>query len=289
MKKTKIFAVISAITLLSPVLSGCGGGSPLSAKNPVTLAMWHNYGGESFFTADSWFNVAEVGMEQLGDDIFDENETLDFSGDNFAHILESIYDPAVKGGIAIYDGYSSDLSKTGDLVCSSGSSAGILFYGDTITYLDGTIEEVEYSILPYPVFEGGNQVALQRGSGLMVAKTDEKKEYAASLFIKWLTASEQNMKFISQTGYLPVTKQAFEKDMNAHLETLEDDRIKMMLTAVLSMYDSYSFFFAPNFSNFDAESIKYEADFKACLTEHRSQYLNGQDVSAKDMLKELNH
>jgi hypothetical protein len=38
-------------------------------------------------------------------------------------------------------------------VCSTGSTAGILFYGDTITYPDNTIEEVEYEILPYPVLK----------------------------------------------------------------------------------------------------------------------------------------
>ena len=156
-------------------------------------------GGKQFYAADSWFNFAEVGMAQLGDSIF-EGEALSLEGDNFAHIFKTVYAPAVEGGIAIYDGYSSDLSKTGDLVCSTGSSAGILFYGDTITYTDGTIENVEYSILPYPVFENGTKSAIQRGGGLMVAKSDEKKEYAACVFIKWLTASEQNMNFVANTS-----------------------------------------------------------------------------------------
>ena len=243
--------------------------------------------GKQFYAADSWFNFAEVGMKQLGDDIFDKNEQLTLKGNNYAHIFETIYTPAVEGGIAIYDGYSSDLSKTGDLVCSTGSSAGILFYGDTITYADGTVENVEYSILPYPVFEGGNKVALQRGGGLMVAKTDEKKEYAAALFIKWLTDSEQNMKFISKTGYLPVQKQAFEEDMQAHLESMEDARIKKMLTAVLSMYDSYEFFAAPNYSNFDTDSEEYETAFKELMTNERETYLNGETGTVSDALAKL--
>ena len=195
--------------------------------------------------------------------------------------------PAVEGGFAIYDGYSSDLSKTGDLVCSTGSSAGILFYGDTITYTDGTVENVTYNIYPYPVFEGGTKTALQRGGGLMVTKSDEKKEYAACEFIKWLTSSGQNMKFIEKTGYLPVTKQAFEQDMDTHMETLEDARIKKMLTAVLSMYEEYTFFTAPNYSNLDADSADYETGFKALLTEERSKFLAGDSVSAEAALNEL--
>ena len=243
-------------------------------------------GGKQFYAADSWFNFAEVGMAQLGDSIF-EGEALSLDGDNFAHIFETVYTPAVEGGIAIYDGYSSDLSKTGDLVCSTGSSAGILFYGDTITYTDGTVENVEYSILPYPVFENGTKAAIQRGGGLMVAKSDEQKEYAAGVFIKWLTASEQNMSFVANTGYLPVTKEAFENDLGTHMDTVEDPRIRKMLTSVLSMYEDYSFFTAPTYASFDSDSDAYEDDFKDLLTDMRAEYLAGNEISAADALNEF--
>ena len=243
--------------------------------------------GKQFYAADSWFNVAEVGMAQLGGNLFDESGALALENAAYAHIFETLYFPAAKGGFAIYDGYSSDLAKTGDLVCSTGSSAGILFYGDTITYPDGTVEAVEYSILPYPTFAGGENVALQRGGGLMVAKTDARTEYAAAVFIKWLTASAQNMKFISKTGYLPVTKQAFEQDMAGHLETLEDVRIRKMLAAVLSMYENYSLFTAPHFSDFDAVSKAYEKDFKALLTEQREAQLAGSDPTAAQALARM--
>ncbi|MBQ4650894.1 MAG: extracellular solute-binding protein [Firmicutes bacterium] len=244
-------------------------------------------GGKQFYAADSWFNFAEVGMAQLGDSIFDDSEELDLSGDTYEYIFNTVYDAAVKGGVAIYDGYSSDLSKTGDLVCSSGSSAGILFYGDTITYSDGTVEDVEYSILPYPVFEGGSKTALQRGGGLMVAKSTQQKEYAACEFIKWLTASQQNMKFIEKTGYLPVTRQAFEEDMTSHLQNLEDPRIAKMLTAVMDMYEDYTFFTAPNYITFDDDSSWYESEFKAILSAQRAEYLDGEEVSAADALAAL--
>jgi len=245
-------------------------------------------GGKQFYAADSWFNFVEVGMAQMGGSIF-EGEALSLDGDGFAHIFETVYAPAVEGGIAIYDGYSSDLSKTGDLVCSTGSSAGILFYGDTITYADGTVENVEYSILPYPVFENGTKTALQRGGGLMVAKSEEKKEYAAGVFIKWLTAPEQNMSFVANTGYLPVTRQAFENELSTHMDTVEDPRIRKMLTSVLAMYEDYSFFTAPTYANFDSDSDAFEESFKDLLVEHRDRYLEGIDkiFPASEAMKEL--
>lgn len=240
--------------------------------------------GKWFFTADSWFNVAEVGMEQLGSSVFDENGRIDLSGEEYEYIFHTLYDAVVKGGFAVYDGYSSDLSKTGDILCSTGSSAGILFYGDTITHEDGTVEQVNYDILPYPVFENGEKIALQRGGGLMIAKTDERKEYAACVFLKWLTAPEQNMKFISETGYLPVTDKAFTVDIKEHMETLEDERIKMMLTAVLSMYDEYEFFYAPNFSTLEEDSDSYETAFKDVLREYLEKQGEGQSVTPEEAL-----
>lgn len=239
-------------------------------------------GGKQFYSADSWFNVAEVGMKQLGSSLFDANNNAALENGQYRHIFETIYYPAVLGGIAVYDGYSSDLSKTGDLVCSTGSSAGILFYGDTITFEDGRVKPVEYSILPYPVFENGEKHSIQRGGGLMVARSDAHKEEAAVEFIKWLTAAKQNMRFIEKTGYLPVSKQAFESDLRSQLDTVTDARIRKMLTAVLSMYDEYSFFTAPNFSEFDSIGKTYESKFKKLLTDERKAVLNGEKTSAAD-------
>lgn len=121
----------------------------------------------------------------------------------------------------------------------------------------------------------------------MVSKTNEKKEYAASVFIKWLTSPEQNIRFISKTGYLPVTKQAFEQDMNTHIENIEDTQIRKMLTTVLSMYESYDLFTAPNFNNFDSVSNNYENNFKSLMAKQRDEYLAGSEVTVKNALVEI--
>ena len=228
--------------------------------------------GKAFYAADSWLNLAQAGMAQQGGSLF-ENEQLSLGSDGYTHIWDTICPPLLTGAFANYDGYSSDLSKTGDLVCSTGSSAGILFYGDTITYSDGTVEQVEYSILPFPVFEGGEKLAIQRGNGMMVAKSDEAHEYASAVFLRWFTAPEQNMRFIASTGYLPVTQDAFENRMGPEIEQVEDARIKKMLVAVTEMYENYDFFVAPTFEAFDALGGAYEKDFKAFLAGQREAWL----------------
>ena len=217
--------------------------------------------GKQFFSADSWFNVAQVGLKQLDSNIF-SNEIFNLSTEQYKHIFETCADASINGGFAIYDGYSSDLSKTGDLVCSTGSSAGILFYGDTITYPDNTVEKVEYSILPYPIFSSGKKLALQRGNGLVIKKSTTEREKAASVFIKWLTDSKQNMTFISSTGYLPVTKTAFEDDLPNSIKNNPNSKISAMHRAVIKMYDSYEFFTPEIFKDFDSFSKNYDVKYR---------------------------
>jgi multiple sugar transport system substrate-binding protein len=242
---------------------------------------------KQFYTADSWINTAQAGALQLGASLF-EGESLNLKSDAYRHIWQTCYTPSVTGGFAIYDGYSSDLSKTGDIICSTGSSAGILFYGDTVTYSDNvTTEKVEYSVLPYPVFAGGKKVAIQRGNGFMVAKSDGQQEYAAAVFLKWFTAPEQNMQFVAETGYLPVTEEAFETQMPARMETVENPYIRQMLETVMSMYEEYEFFVAPSFAAFDSISDDYDQRYKALLTENREAFLNGGGLNADDALAAL--
>ena len=62
----KIFTLILTLTLLLGCFVGCGNDSPLDPDHPVTLTMWHNYGGDMQATMDyliDQFN-STVGKEQ---------------------------------------------------------------------------------------------------------------------------------------------------------------------------------------------------------------------------------
>ena len=233
--------------------------------------------GKSFFAADSWLNLAQAGMRQQGGSLF-EDEKLSLASPDFQRIWDIIWPPAVEGGFAVYDGYSSDLSKTGDLVCSTGSSAGILFYGDTITYADNTVEQVEYNILPFPVFQGAQKIAIQRGNGFSVAKSDKTHEYAGAVFLKWFTQPEPNMRFIASTGYMPVTNTAFTEGMQKEIQQVKDPRIQKMLTAVTKMHSEYQFFVAPVFDDFDNLGKAFETSLKEQLRKDRADWLRDKNA-----------
>lgn len=220
--------------------------------------------GKAFFMADSLFNQALVGSRQLGTNFLVENEhgntvRLNTLSDAFVKIWGAYFKSAVMGGIAVFDGYSSDLFKTGDLVCAVGSTAGVLYYPNEVTYADNTQETVDYDYLPFPTYEGGEKVALQRGGGLCITAQDEANQLAASIFVKWFTSPEQNLRFTLSSGYLPVTTEAFNQLFETDLSTLTEGPISEQLETILQMYDEYQFFFAPYSENYDALQKDYEA------------------------------
>jgi multiple sugar transport system substrate-binding protein len=244
--------------------------------------------GKTFFTADSWFNVAQVGTAQLGGSFVGEG-ALNMGAETFNRIWDFTVPPALKGGYAVMDGYSSDYYKTGEIAACIGSTAGVLFYGDTVIYPDNTDEGIESIVLPYPVFEGGRKIALQRGAGMVVAKSTPQKELAAAIFIKWLAEPAQNMRFVSGTGYLPVTKEAFGEKMTGEIGSMENPTLKMLLEAAVKTYNEYDFIVAPNMPGFDALAGKYESDVKAAMQAGRRQVLEGGEAGlvSETLLKEF--
>ncbi|MFA6948845.1 MAG: extracellular solute-binding protein, partial [Eubacteriales bacterium] len=230
-----------------------------------TSIKYYEWCGKSFFTADSWFNLFSVAGQQTSDS-FIIDEALQTESHTYKKLYAMLADAVSKGGIKIYDGYSSDLAKTGDIVCSLGSTAGILYYGDSITYSDNTTERVEYTVLPYPTVNGGEKIALQRGNGMMVKKSTEAEEYASAVFLEWLTQPEQNMQFIRNTGYLPVTKEAFSTIVDGTMPEIENDNIGKLLTTAVGMVRDYKFYIPPVYDDFDFQSKTFEADFKAAVS-----------------------
>jgi len=228
--------------------------------------------GKAFFTPDSIFNLSQIGFKQLGEN-FIENEKLNLSSNSFLKIWDFYYSSAVRGGVAIFDGYGSDLMKTGEVICTIGSTAGVLFFSPIVTYPDNTTVDVEYEIMPYPVFDGGEKVAMQRGSGMCVIKSTAQKEYAASVFLKWFTEPTQNLKFVSSTGYLPVTQKAFDEINENEIANVKDLKIKQLLSTCVLMQKEYDFYIPPVFDNFDTLGKDFEESLKGVSTKSKEEFL----------------
>ncbi len=227
--------------------------------------------GKTFITYDSLFNMAQTIYRQIDEDLIID-EKLNLSSKGLKSFRNLYFEPAVKGYTAIYDGYGSDLIKTGSVVASIGSTAGVLFYSPTVTYSDNLTEPASYLILPYPVVEGGEKVAIQRGGGMSIIKSNEQEEYAAGIFLKWFTAPEQNLRFISSTGYLPVTNEAI--NIVNEGSSITDEKVKILLDAIKEMSEDYTFFYTPIIINFDELQNIFNKDIKDYTLRCREEYLN---------------
>ncbi len=132
-------------------------------------------------------------------------------------------------------------------------------------------EPAEFLILPYPVIDGGKKVAIQRGGGMCIISSDEVKEYAAGIFLKWFTAPEQNVKFVSSTGYIPVREKAIEMTVdNGDV----DDKIRILQKTIKEMAEQYTFFYTPVIENFDELQESYNKNMKNYAIQCNDEYFN---------------
>jgi len=230
-------------------------------------------GGKAFFYPENLFHTAMTGFKQLGSSIFSV-EQLNLSANEYKRIWDSYFPSAVKGGTAIFDNYGNYLMATGELVCLTGSSASLTFYPDTVTFADNTKEHLELDLLPYPVFEGGANISIQRGGGMSVFKSDSTKEYAAGIFLKWFTDPDQNIRFTQQTGYMPVKSAAFDDFKTDDLTNIEITNVRKLYETLIYMQENFSFYVPPAFEGFGDIQRGYSQRLLLAAESSRWEYLN---------------
>ena len=153
----------------------------------------------------------------MGTEIFEVHDgevTLHTDRDLLHRLWENYYVPYVKGYFAACGKFRSDDVKTGDILAYTGSTSSVMYFPDAVEK-DDTKTPIDIVVLSAPVMEGGSNIKVQQGAGMAVTKSDNQHEYAASVFLKWFTQKENNMRFVCASGYMPVLKEA------NNIETLE--------------------------------------------------------------------
>lgn len=188
--------------------------------------------GKAFFGRDSVANYMVVGAKQLGLEYFTsdgEGFTMNENKEAVRRLWDCYYVPYVKGCYFSQARFRSDDAKIGAIIAMVCSTTGAAYFPDSVTINDESTYPIEGIVLPVPNFEGADPYVVQQGAGMVVVKSDEKKEYACSVFLKWLTEQDRNIDFSVSSGYLPVKKSAndpkafsdaFAKDENSGNKTL---------------------------------------------------------------------
>ena len=228
---------------------------------------------KAMFVHDYYFNYFQVGVESLGEDFF-QGDKLAF-GPVFQTVWEPLAQAAFKGGVWLKGGYATESIRTGESIVSVASSASILYYSDVVTYSDNTSEDITIVSRPCPVFENGEKLVMQRGAGFCTVRSTPEREQAAVTFLKWLTEPEHNVEFVTRTGYMPVTKSAFENELPKAIEELESAKYVSLYQAYLYTQKNYEFYVPPQLQSYLSLETTLEDNVRAQFALGRQDYLNG--------------
>lgn len=233
--------------------------------------------GKAFFGRDSMANYMIIGYRQLAGEIFarENGETvLHFEKDAVRKLWDCYYIPYIKGYFSARGRFRSDDIKTGDIICCVASSSSATYFPEEVILSDEESYPIEMEVMTCPEFEGGENCAVQQGAGMVVAKSDKKRELASVMFLKWLTQDEQNIRFSIESGYAPVTKSA--NSMEKITEQVEiADNVKKTLQCSLETVRDNTMYTAKPFKNGSqardilADSIQDRADEDRTMVKQR--------------------
>lgn len=195
-------------------------------------------GGKPFCAFDYIIRAIELNAVSRGADTtaFYKDGWYDFDNSYLKESYLQFAEAIAKGHIIVSDLYSNTQVMTGETPAGMGSSAGILYYNDTITYPDNTSEPMDLKVLPMPYANESRKMATQAGVGLCATKTTEQKAEAASVFAHWLTDYSRNLTFATETGYMPVTNAAYKEIGTFRFENQSYQNLYDTLTEVKNIY-----------------------------------------------------
>jgi len=226
--------------------------------------------GQNFMQINDFYNYAYVGMEAFGGEwIVDGKLQLN---ETFERIWAPLAEAAIYGGICLDDGYAASRWKTVEVISNIGSTADVLYQPHEVVYADNTTEAISAIALPYPVFNEDTAGVVYRGGGLFAIKnSDERKNYGAYLFAKWLTEAENNLSFVTEAGYLPVTDKALDT-LFSDLSIVKNTDYHSLYNAIDIMVRKYEMYALPLYDGASEIQLDFEKNVKAVLKSARNQY-----------------
>lgn len=174
-----------------------------------------DYDGSALFGVDSESNFLLLAARQLGEEMYlYEGEQVYFglSEEAAKKIWEILFVPYIKGYYGSFGSYRSDDVRSGDILAYVGSTSSVYYFPTSVEKGRAEAYDIVGTTMAYPYFEKGEQVTVQQGAGMLVAKNGEAQEAAAAEFLKWFTSAEYNLNFAVSTGYIPVQNDALSLD-----------------------------------------------------------------------------
>ena len=240
-------------------------------------------GGKHFIQLNDFYHYAMLGTKAYGGEFIRDGK-LQLDDPAFETVWILLAQAAIYGGVCLDDGYAATRWKTVEIISNIGSTADILYQPDKVIYPDNTTQAVEIISMPYPLFAEDAANAVHRGGGLFaIRSSDERKNYAAAVFAKWLTEQNNNLRFVTEAGYLPVTDAAFDR-LLTDPEMVQKENYQQLYKTASVMIAEYSLWAIPVFDGASDTQSRFEESVKLVLRTAHSQYIEkvrgGEDPKA---------
>ncbi len=238
--------------------------------------------GKPFFGRDSVENYMLIGAKQLGNPLITENgeTTPMLDKGTVKRLWENYYVPFVKGYFTADGRFRSDDAKMGKVIALVCSTTGAAYYPNEVTLSDDTIYPIENTVLSLPNFENTEAYAVQQGAGMSVTKSDEKTEYACTVFLKWFAETERNIGFAADSGYLPVKKSANSQELLDNIISQESHSIgSTMHNTLVTAMDEVN-----NYELYAAKPFEKSSEFRSALKNYMESTVSDDHAAAADRI-----
>lgn len=232
--------------------------------------------GKSFCAFDYLLHNVEMDALARGGSLYADNGWYDFENPSLRAAWTRFARPLVLGHISLSNPYSSTQLTTGEALSGIGSTAGILYFNDTVTYPDNTSEPTNLRVLPLPKTAGATGIMPVTGVGLSAYQTTEQKAEAASVFLHWLTENQRNLEFVTETGYMPVNNGAFDL-IDTYSFPKESDR--ELYESIKTMRDTYTPFVQTSQSDFYDKANRLYENLRQILPSLHQRAVQGEDLT----------
>ncbi len=195
--------------------------------------------GKAFYSWESTANYLLTGSMQLGQPLIEEGTAGRVSVNLNKEVMRKLWDnyhcPMIMGWMDDGTATALDSVRVADTVGAVISSSHAVYFPDQMYLDDFKSFSVTPTVLAVPQFESGTPTVMQQGAGMAIVKSDDAHEYAASLFLKWVTQPERNAVYALESGYLPTIQEALTPQaLNRALKQQQESR-QPLIEAVIDM------------------------------------------------------
>lgn len=234
-------------------------------------------GGKSFCALDYLLHNMELDALAQGGELYASDGWYDFENPALRESWMKFARSLVQGHISLSAPYSSTQLTTGEVLSGIGSTAGILYYNDTVTYPDNTSEPTNLRILPLPKTKGATGMMPLTGIGISAYKTTEQKAEAASVFLHWFTENQRNLEFVTETGYIPINNGSFD-EIDSY--PFSSESYKELYSTIKTMKETYTPVPLTTHGNFYSKAIPLYEELRQLLPSLHQRAQQGEDIDA---------